>query len=172
MSFVLISPEFVANAAGDLTGIGSGINAANAAAASSTTQVLAAGADEVSAQIAALFGVHGQQYQMLSAQAAAFHEQFVRTLSGAAGSYLSAEASSAESVVLDLINAPTELLLGRPLVGDGVSATTPGGNGGDGGRKKRQKRAKNVLNFISYVPPAPAPSRKKNLHTAPRLLAW
>jgi TATA-binding protein-associated factor Taf7 len=47
-----------------------------------------------------------------------------------------------------------------------------GGNGGDGGRKKRQKRAKNVLNFISYVPPAPAPSRKKNLHTAPRLLAW
>lgn len=46
-----------------------------------------------------------------------------------------------------------------------------GGNGGDGGRK-RQKRAKNVLNFISYVPPAPAPSRKKNLHTAPRLLAW
>ncbi|CMH01773.1 PE-PGRS family protein [Mycobacterium tuberculosis] len=56
MSFVLIAPEFVTAAAGDLTNLGSSISAANASAASATTQVLAAGADEVSARIAALFG--------------------------------------------------------------------------------------------------------------------
>ncbi|WP_031649446.1 PE family protein, partial [Mycobacterium tuberculosis] len=54
MSFVLIAPEFVTAAAGDLTNLGSSISAANASAASATTQVLAAGADEVSARIAAL----------------------------------------------------------------------------------------------------------------------
>ncbi|CKV16851.1 Conserved protein of uncharacterised function PE-PGRS family protein PE_PGRS54 (fragment) [Mycobacterium tuberculosis] len=48
MSFVLIAPEFVTAAAGDLTNLGSSISAANASAASATTQVLAAGADEVS----------------------------------------------------------------------------------------------------------------------------
>ncbi len=44
---------------GDLTNLGSSISAANASAASATTQVLAAGADEVSARIAALFGGFG-----------------------------------------------------------------------------------------------------------------
>nr|WP_223163860.1 PE family protein [Mycobacterium simiae] len=45
--------------------------------------MLAAGADEVSAAIAALFGTHGQAYQAyraLSAQAVAFHQQFVQLL--------------------------------------------------------------------------------------------
>ncbi|MEQ0806349.1 PE family protein, partial [Mycobacterium tuberculosis] len=55
MSFVLISPEVVSAAAGDLANVGSTISAANKAAAAATTQVLAAGADEVSARIAALF---------------------------------------------------------------------------------------------------------------------
>nr|WP_321145689.1 PE family protein [Mycobacterium tuberculosis] len=68
MSFVLIAPEFVTAAAGDLTNLGSSISAANASAASATTQVLAAGADEVSARIAALFGGFGLEYQAISAQ--------------------------------------------------------------------------------------------------------
>ncbi|WP_416042212.1 PE domain-containing protein, partial [Mycobacterium tuberculosis] len=38
MSFVLIAPEFVTAAAGDLTNLGSSISAANASAASATTQ--------------------------------------------------------------------------------------------------------------------------------------
>ncbi|COX09271.1 PE PGRS family protein [Mycobacterium tuberculosis] len=71
MSFVLIAPEFVTAAAGDLTNLGSSISAANASAASATTQVLAAGADEVSARIAALFGGFGLEYQAISAQVAA-----------------------------------------------------------------------------------------------------
>lgn len=81
MSFVLIAPEFVTAAAGDLTNLGSSISAANASAASATTQVLAAGADEVSARIAALFGGFGLEYQAISAQVAAYHQRFVQALS-------------------------------------------------------------------------------------------
>lgn len=133
MSFVLIAPEFVTAAAGDLTNLGSSISAANASAASATTQVLAAGADEVSARIAALFGGFGLEYQAISAQVAAYHQRFVQALSTGAGAYASAEAAAAEQIVLGVINAPTQALLGRPLIGDGANATTPGGAGGVGG---------------------------------------
>ncbi|KAF3417715.1 PE family protein, partial [Mycobacterium tuberculosis variant bovis] len=133
MSFVLIAPEFVTAAAGDLTNLGSSISAANASAASATTQVLAAGADEVSARIAALFGGFGLEYQAISAQVAAYHQRFVQASSTGAGAYASAEATAAEQIVLGVINAPTQALLGRPLIGDGANATTPGGAGGAGG---------------------------------------
>jgi PE-PPE domain/PE family/PGRS repeats len=158
MSYLVAAPEFLASAATDLSNIGSTLSAANAAAAATTTEVVAAGADEVSAGIAALFGVQGQAYQTLSAQAAAFHEQFVQTLTAGAGSYASAEAAnlaafaanpaqSIEQDLLNAINAPTQALLGRPLIGNGANGTTnaqgvgtpggPGGvlygNGGNGG---------------------------------------
>ncbi len=97
---------------GDLTNLGSSISAANASAASATTQVLAAGADEVSARIAALFG-RGLEYQAISAQVA-YHQRFVQALSTGAGAYASAEAAAAEQIVLGVINAPTQALLGRP----------------------------------------------------------
>ncbi len=131
MSFVLISPEVVSAAAGDLANVGSTISAANKAAAAATTQVLAAGADEVSARIAALFGMYGLEYQAISAQVAAYHQQFVQTLRTGAASYMLAEATNVEQNLLNLINAPTQTLLGRPLIGDGANATTPGGAGGD-----------------------------------------
>ena len=82
MSFVTAAPEALAAAAGNLAGIESALSAANAAARADTTAVLAAGADEVSAAIAAAFSGHAQGYQALSAQAAAFHDQFVQTLTG------------------------------------------------------------------------------------------
>ena len=56
MSFVIAVPQHVAAAATDLTSIGSTISSANSAASGPTSKVLAAAADEVSAQIAALFG--------------------------------------------------------------------------------------------------------------------
>ncbi|EFD76749.1 PE family protein [Mycobacterium tuberculosis T85] len=59
MSFVVVAPEVLAAAASDLAGIGSTLAQANAAALAPTTAVLAAGADEVSAAIASLFGAHG-----------------------------------------------------------------------------------------------------------------
>ncbi|WP_373194432.1 PE family protein, partial [Mycobacterium marinum] len=116
MSYLAIAPEIVAAAAADMDGIGS--------------------ADEISAAIAELFGNHAQQYQALSAQIARFHDQFVRSLSGAAQTYASAEATGAAPLqpVLDLINGPTQALLGRPLIGNGASgAPGTGQAGGDGG---------------------------------------
>src|ERR1700741_2392476 len=95
MSFVIAAPEFLASAATDLANIGSTLGAANAAAATQTTGVPAAAEDEVSAAIAALFSAHGQGFQALSAQAAAFHAQFVQALSGAEGAYTAAEAANA-----------------------------------------------------------------------------
>lgn len=63
MSFVIAVPETIAAAATDLADLGSTIAGANAAAAANTTSLLAAGADEISAAIAALFGAHGRAYQ-------------------------------------------------------------------------------------------------------------
>ncbi|MBL7324917.1 PE family protein, partial [Escherichia coli] len=136
MSFVIAAPEVMAAAATDLANIGSSISAASAAAAGPTMGILAAGADEVSLAISALFGQHAQAYQALSAQAALFHEQFVRALTAGAGSYAAAEAASAAPLegVLDVINAPALALLGRPLIGNGANgAPGTGANGGDGG---------------------------------------
>jgi len=95
MSFVTTLPQMLSAAAGDLHGIGSAMSAANAAAASPTTGVVPAAADEVSALTAAQFGAHAQMYQAISAQAAAIHEQFVATLETSAGSYLATEAANA-----------------------------------------------------------------------------
>ncbi|WP_156781366.1 PE family protein, partial [Mycobacterium gordonae] len=125
MSFVSISPDLLATAAGDLTTLGSTLSAANAAAAAPTTELLAAAADEVSTRIAGLFGGYGLQYQAISAQLAAFQEQFVATLTAGTGAYATAESINAEQALLGLINAPTQTLLGRPLIGNGANATTP-----------------------------------------------
>ena len=61
-SFVRASPDVLASASSDLSGIGSAIRAANFAAAPSTTSVVAAAGDEVSAAIAGLLGAHGLHY--------------------------------------------------------------------------------------------------------------
>ncbi len=132
MSFVIAAPEVMAAAATDLANIGSSISAASAAAAGPTMGILAAGADEVSVAISALFGSHAQGYQTLSAQLAAYHNQFVRALNAGAGSYASAEAANVQQTLLNAINAPTQTLLGRPLIGNGADGG-PGQNGGPGG---------------------------------------
>ncbi len=152
---MIATPEMIAAAATDLANIGSTLDTANGAAAATTTEVVAAGADQVSASVAAFLGAHGQAYQALSAQAAAFHAQFVQALTAGTRSYASAEAANvaafkanpAQTIGQDLtnlINAPTELVLGRPLIGNGANGA-PGtgqaggaggilwGNGGNGG---------------------------------------
>lgn len=55
MAYVLTPPESTAAVAADVVDLGSVINEANAAAASRTSGVLAAAADEVSAATATLF---------------------------------------------------------------------------------------------------------------------
>ncbi|KRT49699.1 PE family protein [Mycobacterium tuberculosis] len=139
MSFVNVAPQLVSTAAADAARIGSAINTANTAAAA-TTQVLAAAQDEVSTAIAALFGSHGQHYQAISAQVAAYQQRFVLALSQAGSTYAVAEAASAtplqqiEQALLGVINTPTEALVGRKLIGDGAhGAPGTGQAGGAGG---------------------------------------
>ncbi|WP_153044921.1 PE family protein, partial [Mycobacterium kansasii] len=136
MSFVIAVPSMVEAAAANLTSLGSTLDEASAVAAHSTTQVLAAAEDEVSAAIAALFSAHGRTFQALSAQAAAFHAQFVETMTASAGAYAGAEAANAGPFegVLGAINAPVQAMTGRPLIGDGVAgAAGTGQNGAPGG---------------------------------------
>jgi hypothetical protein len=94
MSHLVAAPEFLASAATDLSNIGSRLSEASAAAVAPTTGVLAPAEDEVSAAIAAMFSAHGQGFQALSAQAAAFHDRFVQTLTAGARSYVGAEAAN------------------------------------------------------------------------------
>jgi hypothetical protein len=136
-------PEMLRDAVTNLAGIGATVSAANATVAPSTTGMLAAGADEVSAAVAALLSQEASEYQALGAQAAAFHAQFVQALMSAGGSYVAAESANLAplqtlgQVVLGAINAPAELVFGRPLIGNGTVGTTntqgvgtPGGAGG------------------------------------------
>jgi PE family len=60
MSFVTTQPQMLAAVAGDLEAIGSALSARNAAAADSTTGVVPAGADEVSALTATEFAACAQ----------------------------------------------------------------------------------------------------------------
>ncbi|WP_152311749.1 PE family protein, partial [Mycobacterium tuberculosis] len=98
-----------------------------------TMALLAAGADEVSAAVAAVFSSYAQQYQALSAAAAAFHDQFVRALAAGAGAYAGAEAANVEQQLLNAINAPTLALLGRPLIGNGADGAAGTGQAGGAG---------------------------------------
>ena len=95
MSFVIIQPEMLAAAAGNLQDIGSMISAQNAAAAAPTTGVVPAAADEVSALTAARFAAHAQMYQAVSAQAAPVHQLLVTALGAGAGSYGATEGANA-----------------------------------------------------------------------------
>jgi hypothetical protein len=124
MSFVITAPETLTAAASDLANLGSTISEAHAAAAVSTTELLPAAADEVSAQITALFGGYAQKFHAVSAQAAAFHAQFVQALNAGAGSYATTEAaniSPLQTVQQDLLGVakvPTQTLLSSPLIGN------------------------------------------------------
>ncbi|MBX9982084.1 MAG: PE family protein, partial [Mycobacterium gordonae] len=129
------SPDSLAVAASDVASIGNSLRTVHGLATLPTTAVAAAGLDEVSAAIAALFGSYGKEYQALSAQAAVFHDQFVQTLTGAGVAYAGAESANVAPLqgLLDAVNAPSEAIFGRPLIGNGADATTAGANGGAGG---------------------------------------
>lgn len=116
MSFVTIAPQYVEAAAQDLAAIGSSLSEATGAAAAPTTVLAPAGADEVSAAIAALFGDHAQQFQAVAARASTFHEQFVGLLNSGAGAYLGTEVANAEQTLQAVGAAPAQSL------GGGVAA--------------------------------------------------
>jgi PE family len=142
-SYVIAAPEALAEVSGNLTGIGEAIRAANAAAAPSTTGIVAAAGDEVSAAIKSLFGGYAQEFQTLSAQATQFHAEFVRALGAGGAGYAAAEASNLSLLVQGVqqqffdrgIFSPFIYLTGQPLfgkaaVGPVVTGTTGPGLGG------------------------------------------
>lgn len=115
MSYLIAAPDVLTFAAAEAAGIGSSITSANLSALAPTSTVMAAAADEVSTAIASLFSGHALDYQALSKQVAAFHEQFVMAVNAASGAYAAAEAANAGPLqpvldqVLGAINAPTNL---------------------------------------------------------------
>ena len=148
MSLLAVEPGLLQSAAAELKGIGAELNAAHAAAAAPTTGLLAAGADEVSAAVAALFTEYGQAFQALSARASAFQTQFVQALTGTQGAYAAAEAANASIAqatgsITDVGAAPFSPFLdifGRAAFGNGASGSNgaagtgaAGGHGQDGG---------------------------------------
>ena len=157
MAFVFVAPEALAAAVADLHGIGSALEAARATVASPTTAVVAAGSDEVSAAIAALFNQHGQGYQVISAGVKTFHDQFAQTLGAGAASYGNTEAANATPMqaMLNALKRPLRRCWGAPWSamarlgpgapqrgeagllygngGNGFNSSTAGGAGGNGG---------------------------------------
>lgn len=111
MSYVIAAPEYVAAAATDLANIGSAISDANTAAVIPTTGAfLPAGTDAVSTELAALFGAHAEAFQALSAQAAAFHDQFVQLMNLGSQSYAVTEAANVSNVQTGVVSVPQQTL--------------------------------------------------------------
>jgi PE family/Histidine phosphatase superfamily (branch 1) len=152
MSSVLVVPDMLETATADAAAIGSAVRAADLVAAIRTTAIEAAGADEVSTAIAALFGSHAQEYQAAAAQAATWHEQFVRTLSAAAASYSGTEATIATSLQGALGGALADTLVGRAL---GITGGQTVSNYGPGSSQKSI-----VIDFVRH---GQTPSNAANL---------
>ncbi|MFV8320507.1 PE family protein [Mycobacterium sp. 23] len=122
MSFLIAVPELVEAAADDLSGIQAALGEATASAAASTTSVLPAGADEVSAAIAQLFGVHGRDFQALTTRAALFHNEFMSLLSSGAAQYASTEATAAALLAGSAAGAATSPVEGLVAFASAVAA--------------------------------------------------
>ncbi|WP_269466853.1 PE family protein [Mycobacterium kansasii] len=134
MSFVTIMPQALENAATNLAGIGSVFSEATAAAAIPTTGPLPAGADAISADIAALLTSHGQTWQAFSRDYEWLHQRFVDLLNGSAGKYWATEIENAAQNALKTANTDSEWLVGRRMIGNGANgAAGTGQNGGAGG---------------------------------------
>jgi PE family len=132
MSFVIAAPELVQGAAQDLAGIGSSLADVTASVAGPTTGVAAAAQDEVSVAIASLFGNFGEEFQALSAQAQAFHAQFVSAMNGSAAAYVGAEAAG--QTLMSAAAAPAQALFrgGAAMVTGQRAATMAQGIGSFG----------------------------------------
>ncbi|CAM4260157.1 putative PPE family protein PPE42 [Mycobacterium basiliense] len=131
MSYVFAQPAAIATAAAELTGIGSTISEATAAAAGPTTEILTAAADEVSTAIAKLFNAFGQECQLISAQLGTLHSEFTQRLAAAANYFIAAEdintATLAQVATAGLYAPSTPP--GLPAVFNEYTAIVMGGTG-------------------------------------------
>jgi hypothetical protein len=110
MSFLTTQPEELSAAAGKLQTVGAQQAAQNAAAAAPTTSGLVpAAADEVSALQASLFAAYGALYQQVSAEAAAMYDTFVNTLGLSAQTYAGTESANSAAAALPAALADSPL---------------------------------------------------------------
>lgn len=116
MSLLTIAPDIASAASTRLEDLGTDLRKAASAAARPTTAVLAPAVDEVSEAITALFGTHAQEFQAVSAKAAAFHDQFVASLNNGVATYIHAEAENAHQILASIGNTPLQNLLELPSV--------------------------------------------------------
>jgi hypothetical protein len=123
MRYVITAPEALAATAADVARIGTSIDTASAAAAGSISGLPAAAEDEVSAAVAKLFGLYGQEYRALVGQAAAFHSEFTQALAAAGNAYALAETGNVARVsgASNALNASVQALIGQTLTGRGAS---------------------------------------------------
>lgn len=98
MTSLLAQPEIITSVVADISGIGSTVSAAGAAAAAPTSGLLAAAADEVSEAVANFFGSHGQEFQAVIGQVEAYHAQFQQSLAAAANAYVYTETGAAAAL--------------------------------------------------------------------------
>jgi PE family len=120
MSLLSVMPDIVAAASANLESLGSALRSANTVAARQTTAIAAPAADEVSAAVTSIFGAHAQEFQTLSAKAAAFHDEFVNLLMRGAAQYVSTEVANAQQTLVNSVNTPAQALLGHNLIGTSV----------------------------------------------------
>jgi hypothetical protein len=124
MTSLTVQPQVVADAAAKVVSIGSEIDAATAAAAGPTTNVVAAAGDEVSTAAANLFNSVGQQLQQAFKKVAAVNQQIAQGLGNANAAYLGAESAASNS--LGALEAAAESLLFGPSSGGGTAAAFVG----------------------------------------------
>lgn len=98
MTSLLAQPEIITSVVADISGIGSTVSAAGAAAAAPTSGLLAAAADEVSEAVANFFGSYGQEFQAVIGQVEAYHAQFQQSLAAAANAYVYTETGAAAAL--------------------------------------------------------------------------
>lgn len=133
MSNLVATPALVAAAAENLAGIRTALGDAAAAAATPTTSLVTAAADEISVAVSQLFGSYGQQFQAVSAQASAFHAEFVSLLNSGAAAYVAAEAANATPLnsavqgLLGAVSAPSNSSLGLSATSATAAPTAVGG---------------------------------------------
>jgi hypothetical protein len=108
------------SAAQQLAGIRSSLVGSAASVAAPTTAVAAAAQDEISTSVATLFSDFGQQFQSLSSQADAFHEQIVNLVNTSASAYLGAEANATAALQAASADLPS-------ILGGSASVSINGG---------------------------------------------
>lgn len=101
MSFVITQPDLLTTAATQWAGLDTAMREENSVAAAPTLGAPPPAADEVSAMTAARFAAHAQQYQAISARAAALQQLFIDTLRSNADAYAATEAANASTVAVD-----------------------------------------------------------------------